>query len=243
MTHFLRFSRLAAPCAALLAAAVCAVPAALQAQPPPEKPATSPKTDTAPPAAKDPQSSFEPRSGPGKGQALMEKMTGNWNVVKSIFPVGKPPVRTRGTCRQNMVNGGRFLHSQFSFANPTTGAEESGVGVLGYDPQTDQFTSVWIDERSTAFSFRQSETPFDGEQVILVGKSLDPAGAPARKSRSVARLENNGDLLLHQQFVPTDTGGERVVMELKMTRIKDKPKTSETKPAAVKPIPAKPTAK
>ena len=121
------------------------VPAYAQTAPP-APPQTAPPADA---NKRDPQSSFEPRTGPGKGQELMAKMTGSWDVVKSIYPVGKPPVRTHGTCQQSMVNDGRFLHSQFSFDDPATGGQNSGVGVLGYDPKTDQFTSVWIDSRST----------------------------------------------------------------------------------------------
>ncbi len=187
-----------------------------------QTPPTTPPTN--PPAKpqqldipRDPQSSFEPRTGPGAGQKLMEKMAGDWLVVKSIFPVGKPPVRTNGTCKQTMVNDGRFLRSEFSFDNPATGGKDDGVGLLGYDPKADKFTSVWYDSRSTTFSFRQSVGKFDGEQVLLVGKSLDSA-TPARVSRTVARLENNNNLLLHQQFVPTPDGKERLVMELRMTR-------------------------
>ena len=201
-------------------------------------PALGQTPPVAPPAAanaappRDPQSSFEPRSGPGEGQKIMEKMVGEWTVVKSIFPVGKPPVRTSGTCRQMMVEEGRFLHSQFVFDSPT--GKTTGVGILGFDPKTGLFTSVWIDSRSTAFSMRQSEGTFNGETVELYGKSLDEK-APARRSRTIAKLEENGRLLIHQQFVPTPDGKERVVMELRMTRVPDAPAKPAAKPST-KPV-------
>lgn len=165
---------------------------------------------------KDPQSSFEPRSGPGEGQKLMEKMVGKFDVVKSIFPVGKDPVRTKGKCQQKMIHQGHYLQSDFEFEE-LTGGKSTGTGVLGFDSKTGQFSSVWEDSRSTTFSLRQSEGTFDGQVIELYGRSLDPA-APARRSRTIARLEENGRVLVHQQFVPTPDGKERMVMELRMTR-------------------------
>ena len=37
-------------------------------------------------ARKDPQSSFEPRSGPGAGQKYLESFVGDWDVVKIFHP-------------------------------------------------------------------------------------------------------------------------------------------------------------
>ena len=169
---------------------------------------------------KDPQSTFEPRSAPGEGQKLMEKLVGEWDVVKSLFLPGRDPGRTKGTCHQTMVNGGRFLHSQFAF-DDGKGGTTPGVGLLGFDPKTGIFTSVWVDARSTAMSFRQSEGKFDGEQIILFGRSLD-SKTPPRASRTVAHLEDNGRKLFHRQYNVGPDGKERLLMELAMTR-KDTP--------------------
>jgi hypothetical protein len=166
---------------------------------------------------KDPQSSFEPRNGPGAGQKLMEKMVGDWDVVKSIFPRDKEPVRTKGTCHQTMMHDGRFLKSEFTFEEKD-GTKTSGLGILGYDPKTDTFTSVWTDSRSTRMSLRQSEGKFNGEEVVLYGKSLDNGGTDARHSRTVAHLEDGGRKLIHRQYIPSPDGNEFIIMELMMTR-------------------------
>ena len=200
--------------AAFASATVCLSPAFAA---PPDKP-TATVVPAPPTAAKDPQSSFEPRTGPGEGQKLMARMVGEWDVVKSIFPVGKDPVRTKGVCHQMLVNEGRFLHSQFTFESKD-GSTNVGVGILGFDAKTSIFTSVWIDSRSTAFSFRQSEGTFDGERVVLFGRSLD-SKTPSRASRTIALLSDKDNTLIHQQFVAGPDGKERVIMELRMTRQK-----------------------
>src|SRR5690242_7203752 len=83
---------------------------------------------------KDPQAAFEPRSGPGAGQAFLAKFAGDWAVTKTFFPrtAGAEPAKSSGTCKQEMVHGGRFLRSEFTFdgpAGPTT-----GTGVIGFEP-------------------------------------------------------------------------------------------------------------
>lgn len=169
----------------------------------------------APPAAVDPQSGLEPRSEAGAGQQLLARMVGDFDVDKTFCPRQGEPVHSRGRCRQSMVQGGRFLQSEFVFS--TEQGDSTGLGLIGFDAATGRFTSCWIDSRSTRFSLRQSEGAFDGEQIELVGKVLQ-GSAPGRASRTVTRLAADGRQLVHRQFGPTDDGGERLVMELVMTR-------------------------
>jgi hypothetical protein len=169
-----------------------------------------------PPAdKKDPQSAIEPRSGPGAGQKFLEKFAGDWEVVKTFHPRAGDPVATRGTCRQTMVHGGRFLQSEFTFDGP--GGKTTGTGTIGFEPDTGLFTSVWVDSRSTKMSLRKSKDKFDGTEIVLYSRSLDEK--EGRQSRTVTRLED-GKRIVHRQYSPTPDGKERLVMELVMTPAK-----------------------
>src|SRR5580658_4645224 len=68
-----------------------------------------------PPEKKDPQSSYEPRSGPGAGQKFLEKFVGDWDVAKTFHPRSGEPNTAKGVCKQTMVHNGRFLNSEFVF--------------------------------------------------------------------------------------------------------------------------------
>lgn len=165
---------------------------------------------------KDAQSTFEPKTGPGAGQKLMEQYVGEWDVIKTISPPGRDPVRTEGTCRQTMMHGGKFLRSEFVFKEKD-GSETNGLGILGYDSATDLFNSVWTDSRSTRISLRQSQGKFDGVRIMLYSKVLE--GNPeGRKSRTIAQLEEGGRKLIHRQYNPGPDGKEFVIMELMLTR-------------------------
>jgi Protein of unknown function (DUF1579) len=164
----------------------------------------------------DPHAQLEPESAPGEGQMLLARMAGDWNVVRKFYPRTGDPTITNGTCKQTMVLGSRFLRSDFIFHDP--GGDTTGQGIIGFDADTGQFTSFWIDSRSTRISLRQSRETFDGKQIVLFAKSLTDSGPGARQSRTVSHLENNGRTLIHQQFGTNADGTERLVMELLMTK-------------------------
>ena len=164
----------------------------------------------------DPQASVEPRSGTGAGQKFLEKFVGDWDVKKSFLPRSGDPVTTTGRCRQSMVHGGRFLSSEFVF---NTGATEStGTGLIGFEPATGRFTSVWTDSRQTRMSFRQGAGPFDGKAIVLHSRSLDPEAKDSRRSKTVTTLDDDGRRIVHRQFTVAADGAERLMMELIMTR-------------------------
>jgi hypothetical protein len=173
--------------------------------------------DDAPPRPKDPQSSYEPRSGPGAGQKFLEKFAGDWDVSKRFYPRdGEPARATAGVCHQKMIHDGRFLESSFVF--DSKGAKTTGLGLIGFEPDTGKFTSVWTDSRQTRMSLRQSQDPFNGEEIVLYSRSLNPDAKGPPRSRTVTRLEDDGQKIVHRQYAIDAEGKERLVMELVLTR-------------------------
>jgi len=174
-------------------------------------------TAQSPATRPDAQSDYEPRSGPGAGQTFLAQFAGNWNVEKTFLPASAAPVKVSGECKQSMINGGRFLKSEFVFGSGQD--ETTGTGIIGFDAGSGRFTSVWVDSRSTRMSIRQSDDTFDGKEIVLYSRSLNNATTqPSRRSHTVTLLEDNGNKIVHRQYVPSPDGSERLVMELIMTR-------------------------
>jgi hypothetical protein len=172
-----------------------------------------------PPTGKDPQSAIEPASDPGSGQKYLARFGGTWDVVKTFHPASGEPVRASGECRQELIHDGRFLRSEFNF---TTGAgKTTGTGLIGFDPASGLFTSVWVDSRSTRMSMRQSREKFNGREIALHSAGLE-GGLDARPSRTSTRLEAGDTRIVHRQFGTGLDGKERLVMELVMTRKTDR---------------------
>lgn len=165
---------------------------------------------------KDAHSGYEPNSAPGAGQKYLARMVGNWAVRKVFYPSLGEPVRTSGECRQTMIQDGKFLQSQFVF-NPESD-QSTGLGIIGFEPETGRFTSFWVDSRQTRFSARQSRERFDGRQIVLYSVALDPLAKVSRRSKTVSRIDDDGRTLTHRQFALGDHGEERLMMELILTR-------------------------
>jgi hypothetical protein len=159
---------------------------------------------------------YEPPSAPGAGQKLLAQFVGDWDMTKTFFPANGQPTVTKGTVKQFMVQGGKFLESDFTFFD-ADGSKSTGVGICGFDAKTNRFTSFWYDSTKTSFSIRQSDGTFDGKTIILGATSLDP-DRPGRKSVARAHLEEDGHVLVHQHFSIDDQGKERLVLEWRMTR-------------------------
>lgn len=180
-------------------------------QPPSDRPVARPTAGKG-----DPQSTVEPRSGPGAGQKFLQQFVGEWDVAKAFYPRGGgEPARATGVCRQTMIHDGRFLQSDFVFG--TGSARSTGLGLIGFEPTTEKFTSVWTDSRQTRMSFRQGKEPFDGKRIILYGRTL--AGEPeGRESKTITELADGGNRIVHRQYGGGPGGQERLVMELILTR-------------------------
>jgi hypothetical protein len=175
-----------------------------------------PVTKTDPKPKQDAQSTYEPKSAPGEGQKFLERMVGDWDVTKVFYPRGGgEPSRASGECKQSMIHGGHFLQSDFAFGSGTE--RSTGMGIIGFEPSTGRFTSVWTDSRQTRMSFRQAQDKFDGEQIVLYSKSLGEENE-SRRSRTVSKIEDNGNRVAHRQYNINADGSERLVMELILTR-------------------------
>jgi hypothetical protein len=162
---------------------------------------------------------YEPPNAPGAGQKLLAQFAGDWDVVKTFFPANGKPIVSKGTCKQYMIQDGKFLESDFVFFGPdgTKSTGSTGTGISGFDSKTNRFTTVWFDSRQTTMSIRQSDGTFDGKNIVLWDTPLDP-DHPGRKTVARAHLEEDGHVLVHRHFLIDDTGNERVMIELRMTR-------------------------
>jgi hypothetical protein len=159
---------------------------------------------------------YEPPNAPGAGQKLLAQFVGDWDVVKTFFPQNGAPKVTKGTCKQYMIQDGKFLQSDFVFFD-SDGTQSTGTGISGFDSKSNRFTTVWYDSRQTTMSIRQSDGTFDGQNIVLWATPLDP-DRPGRKTVARAHLEEGGRVLLHRHYLIDDKGQERMMIELRLTR-------------------------
>jgi hypothetical protein len=169
-----------------------------------------------PAVAQQTHNQYEPPNAPGAGQKLLAQFAGDWDVVKTFFPANGKPVESKGTCKQYMIQEGKFLQSDFVFFN-ADGSKTTGTGISGFDSKTNRFTTIWFDSHQTVFSIRQSDGTFDGKNIVLWTTALDTEH-PGRKTVARAHLEEDGKVLLHRHYLINDQGEERLMIEFRLTR-------------------------
>ena len=86
------------------------------------------------------QNQYEPANTPGAGQKLLAQFAGEWDVVKTFFPANGAPRVTKETCKQYMIQDGKFLQSDFTFLN-ADGTKSTGTGISGFDSKANRFTT------------------------------------------------------------------------------------------------------
>src|SRR5580765_923228 len=89
-------------------------------------------------------------------QSALPQQTQNQYEPARAAGAGQKLIVTKGTCRQYMIQDGKFLQSDFTFFNPDE-TKSTGTGISGFDPKTNRFTTVWYDSRQTTMSIRQSD--------------------------------------------------------------------------------------
>ena len=125
---------------------------------------------------------------PGANHRLMEPFVGTFDTEFIYFPPGAPAVVSKGgTMVNSWVMDGRFLKHEF--VGDFGGAPFRGVGYWGYSNTGRTFEGVWIDNVSTAISFRsEGRVSEDGRVFTTEYEQTDPATGRRERHRDVTRL-------------------------------------------------------
>lgn len=146
---------------------------------------------------------------------LLASMAGRWNTkTRSWMEPNQRPMESTGTCKQEMLLGGRFLRQEFSgemMGNPFT-----GIGFTGYDNQRKKYVSVWMDSVGTGMYIFEGTASADGKTIIQESHSEDLLRGPT-KWRSVTKIVNENTHVF-EMYGTYKKGKEEKMMEITYTR-------------------------
>lgn len=92
---------------------------------------------------------------------------GEWDVHSSFNMPDGSTMESGGHMTSEWVFGGRFVKTDFHLDN-MMGQPFDGVAYVGYDNETEEYTSVWMDSMSTKTFLHTGW--FDGDRFITKGK-------------------------------------------------------------------------
>jgi hypothetical protein len=143
---------------------------------------------------------------PGPAHRELAALEGEW-TQEITYSMGTPtPLKARGTTRNRMILGGRFLVSErTSQAAPGTtmpGLDIDAMSIYGFDRRTNQYTIIELDTTGT-YWVSAAGGPAADKIIVMSGESLDDHGG-VREMRKF-------DMVL--QVMDTDTYVTRIVFK------------------------------
>ncbi len=157
-------------------------------------------------------------SQPTSQHQILRDMAGDYDLTAKFWmdPTGDPEV-SEGTSTAKMTLDGRFvlttLDMTFTFAGQSMPL--NGMGVMGFNRQTGEYQSVWMDTMSTAQTIQTGT--MDNGSLVVTGKTTSPFGESTLKN--VYTMRDHGYDL--EFWEPNPMTGEMVrtgIIEFRKTK-------------------------
>lgn len=148
---------------------------------------------------------------------ILADYAGNWTAQVTMTMPGMPaadPVPMTQT--DTLVCGDLWLHSVAKGA--FMGMPYEGQGLVGYDTETDEYVSIWVDGFSPHMVVLRGKSDDDGKSIKYVGSSMGPQGQPVTTTNECT-FESEDKWTLHMSSVNKD-GSSAGTMTMKYARDK-----------------------
>ena len=143
-----------------------------------------------------------------KSQTMFE---GEWEATaKGQSDPSQPVQEWKGTCKNTLVLGGRFL--QMEYKGELLGQPYEGYGLSGYDPEKKKHTLVWMDSLTTQMMHYEGECT-DGCKTTTLTAELPGPNGTTMKSRSVTRVVSPTEHVF-EIYVTDPSGKESKMLEI-----------------------------
>ena len=144
---------------------------------------------------------------PGENHERLEYFIGEWKAVARfrMDPNAEPTV-SEGTSIQKWVLGKRFVQTQFHI-DDMMGMPFDGIGFMGYDNNTKEYVSTWIDTWGTGIFKETGSYSSADKAYTLSGEATSPSGPMAIKH--VTKIIDNNTHIL-EFWEPNPETGELV---------------------------------
>jgi hypothetical protein len=152
---------------------------------------------------------------PGEIHQLLSKMSGDWKFETTVWMAPEtPPTKSKGTAKQEMILGGRYLQS--SNKGEFWGMPFEGVALTGYDNAKKKFYSTWIDNMGTGIMMTEGTWDAAKKAIHFTGTTTDPMTGKDTKIRETITIVDDNTHLMEMWM--EYKGKEFKSMEIKYTR-------------------------
>lgn len=152
---------------------------------------------------------------PGDVHKMIAKSDGKWTHETSMWmDPSAPPTKSKGTCTNKMIMGGRYQQSNLT--GTMLGQPFEGMSLMGYDNKTHIFTSAWVDNMGTGLMTMEGKWDDATKSITFNGKCVEPMSGESMAVREVFTMQDDNHQTM--EMYQTMGGQEMKVMEVKFTR-------------------------
>jgi hypothetical protein len=121
---------------------------------------------------------------PNEHHEHLARMAGTWDVQGTFWmQPGAPPSKSTGTSRNEMILGGRFLHTHYE--SEFMGQPFVGMGLDGFDNAIQKHVGVWVDSAGTMVLQFTGECSDGGKLLETMSEFLDPMSGELTRMKGV----------------------------------------------------------
>jgi hypothetical protein len=147
---------------------------------------------------------------------LLHSMQGTWKVESKFWMnPKKAPEISKGTAKNTLVLGGRFVRQEFS--SKMMGKKFTGIGYTGYDNLKKAYVSNWMDNFSTQIMQSQGYYNVKQNAIVFRGKIDCPYKKQQIATREVLKFVNKKHMIF-TMFMTSPGKPEVKSFEIKYTK-------------------------
>ena len=179
--------------------------------------ADSPSTKTQSPETQAMMKKMQEAGTPGVQHQMLEPLVGEWKATSSwrMSPTHAPEKST-ASAKRTWVLGGRFLQEQYDDANAEHPVK--GIGMMGFENVTKQFTTAWFDTMSTAIWQSSGSVDATSKNFAFEGEGSCPMTGGLKKTRSELEIVSTNKNVF-RMFDKTPEGKEFKALEIVYERV------------------------
>jgi Protein of unknown function (DUF1579) len=145
---------------------------------------------------------------PGEQHKLLAKLEGSWTTKATCLADAASPKVSTGTCEQTLILDGHYLRQEYS--GEKMGEPFTGLCFMGFNNQTKQFESTWIDSMSTSMYKFEGTASSDGRTITQECRYDDPVRGSAVR-RVVTRIKDDNTLEFEMFITPRGEKEEKIL--------------------------------
>ncbi len=184
-----------------------------------KKPEAGQAQAPSPDEIKDMMDKYKELNAPGPQHKQFAKAVGKWDAVSRMWTdPSAPPTESKGQAEYRLACGGRYLISNYKGDMMKEPFE--GMGIDGYDNFRQEYTSIWIDNFSTAILNLTGHADETGKIITFTGKMDEPLTKERDKPLKTILRWVNDDKFVFEWYDLAPDGKETKIMEIEYTRAK-----------------------